>query len=140
MATLCSGTLSTCSSGRPNANNTWPFLIRSNCTNAKVEFDADAEVFHGDVINTRDMITFQCESVEELKTAFHDSVDDYLTWCEERGEQPEKPFSGQFMARVSPDLQRRALALEASRRHTSLNKLVEAKLAQDPESESPRTA
>ena len=103
---------------------------------AKVEFDADAEVLHGDVINTRDMITLQGESVEELKTAFHDSVSDYPTWCEERGEQPEKPFSGQFMARVSPDLHRE----EASRRHTSLNKLVEAKLAQDPESVSPRTA
>ena len=63
---------------------------------AKVEFDDEAEVFHGEVINLRDVITFEGESVAELKQAFHDSVEDYLAFCAERGEEPEKPFSGKF--------------------------------------------
>ena len=61
----------------------------------KVEFDDEAGIFQGDVINTRDVITFQGESVSELQQAFRDSIDDYLEFCQERGESPEKPFSGQ---------------------------------------------
>jgi len=63
---------------------------------AKVEFDDDATIFQGQVINLRDLITFEGETVNELKEAFHDSVDDYLTFCAERGEEPEKPYSLEF--------------------------------------------
>ena len=72
----------------------------------KVEFDDEAGIFHGEVINTRDVITFQGVSVRELKKAFQDSVDDYLAFCAERGESPDKPFSGQFVTRVPPELHR----------------------------------
>ena len=59
-----------------------------------VEFDDEAGLFHGEVVNTRDVITFQGATVDELRTAMQDSVDDYLDWCAERGKEPEKPFSG----------------------------------------------
>lgn len=72
----------------------------------KVEFDDEAEIFHGEIINTRDVITFQGQSVSELTKAFHDSIDDYLAFCRERGESPDKPFSGQFVTRISPELHR----------------------------------
>jgi predicted HicB family RNase H-like nuclease len=72
----------------------------------KIEFDDEALIFHGEVINTRDVITFQGESVSELTQAFHESVDDYLAFCKERGEVPDKPFSGQFVTRISPELHR----------------------------------
>lgn len=68
----------------------------------RVEFDNDAELFHGEVINLKDVITFQGESVTELRQAFQDSVDDYLDFCAERGEKPEKPYSGKFVLRVNP--------------------------------------
>ena len=71
-----------------------------------VKFDADASIFHGEVINTRDVITFQGRSVDELIAAFHGSVDDYLAFCAERAEEPDKPFSGQFMTRITPELHR----------------------------------
>ena len=58
------------------------------------------------MINTRDVITFQGDSVTELKKAFPESVDDYLAFCEERGAAPDKPFSGQFVTRIPPDLHR----------------------------------
>ncbi len=72
----------------------------------KVEFDDEAAIFHGEVVNTRDVITFQGESVSGLTQAFHDSVDDYLAFCKERGEAPDKPFSGQFVTRIPPELHR----------------------------------
>ncbi len=72
----------------------------------KVEFDDEARIFHGEVIDTRDVITFQERSVDELKTAFQDSIDDYLAFCKQRGEEPNKPFSGQFVTRIPPELHR----------------------------------
>ena len=89
----------------------------------KVEFDDEAGIFHGEVINTRDVITFQGESVAELKQAFQDSVDDYLAFCKERGEEPDKPFSGQFVTRIPPELHRQ-VNLAASLSGKSLNAWV----------------
>src|SRR5262245_32831714 len=89
----------------------------------KVEYDDDASLFHGDVINTRDVITFQGKSVAELKKAFRESVDEYLDFCASRGEEPDKPFSGQFVTRLSPDLHRRA-SLAAALAGQSLNAWV----------------
>lgn len=92
-----------------------------------VEFDGEAGLFHGEVINTRDVITFQGKSVQELKQAFRDSVDDYLAFCQERGEEPDKPFSGQFMTRIPPDLHRQ-VNLAASLSGKSLNAWVSEQL------------
>lgn len=58
---------------------------------AVIEFDDEAEMFHGEVINLRDVITFQGTSVAELKDALKGSVEDYLAFCKERGEEPERP-------------------------------------------------
>ena len=72
----------------------------------KVEFDDEAGIFHGEIVNTRDVITFQGQSVAELTRAFRESVDDYLEFCKQRVEVPEKPFSGQFVTRIPPELHR----------------------------------
>ena len=54
----------------------------------QVEFDPEAGVFHGEVLGTRDVITFQGTSVAEIERAVRDSVDDYLEFCAERGGEP----------------------------------------------------
>jgi predicted HicB family RNase H-like nuclease len=88
-----------------------------------VEFDDEAGIFHGEVINLRDVITFQGESVQELRQAFQDSVEDYLEFCAERNEEPEKPFSGTFTLRIPPELHR-DIALRAKLADKSLNSWV----------------
>ena len=55
-----------------------------------VVYDDDAKIFHGELVGLRDVITFQGKSVADLEKAFMDSVDDYVAWCKERGEVPEK--------------------------------------------------
>jgi predicted HicB family RNase H-like nuclease len=94
-----------------------------NSYEAVVEFDEDAELFHGEVINLRDVITFQGQSVAELKDAFAASVQDYLAFCTARGEEAEKPFTGQFVVRTPPELHR-AVSSAAKRAGVSLNKWV----------------
>ena len=90
---------------------------------AVIEFDEEAKLFHGEVINTNDMITFQGTSVEELEQSFHDSVDDYLAWCEKLGQEPEKPLSGKFVIRIDPELHRQ-LSIKAKVNKKSINSLV----------------
>ncbi|MBB5752122.1 type II toxin-antitoxin system HicB family antitoxin [Prosthecomicrobium pneumaticum] len=94
---------------------------------AVVGYDEEAELFHGEVMNLRDVITFQGRSVAELKQAFGDSVDDYLAFCAQRGEEPERPFSGQFVVRAEPE-QHRAFVSAAKRAGLSLNRWVTATL------------
>lgn len=76
---------------------------------SRVEFDDEANIFHGEVINIRDVVTFQGQSVDELHRAFADSVEDYLAFCAERGEEPDQPFSGRFTICLSPEQHRKVI-------------------------------
>jgi predicted HicB family RNase H-like nuclease len=93
-----------------------------------ITFDEDAEIFHGEVINTRDVITFEGRSVTELKRAFKESVEDYLQFCAKKGQRPEKPFSGNLVIRIDPELHRK-LAIQAKKKRKSLNAYIEERLA-----------
>ena len=89
----------------------------------KVDFDGDGRIFHGEVVGIRDVVTFQGKSVAEIERAFRESADDYLAFCKERGEEPDRPCSGKFVARIDPALHRRVSVL-ASAAGKSLNALV----------------
>lgn len=96
---------------------------------ARTEFDEEANIFHGEVVNTRDVITFQGKSVDELWQAFRDSVEDYLAFCAERGEKPEPPFSGRFTVRLSPE-QHRQVILAAEKVGESVDRWAAEALTQ----------
>jgi predicted HicB family RNase H-like nuclease len=96
---------------------------------ATVEFDDQADIFHGEVVNIRDVVTFQGRTVPQLRKAFRDSVEDYLAFCHERGEAPEKPYSGKFVVRISPALHR-AVSIAAARKGKSLNAWVAERLGE----------
>ena len=55
------------------------------------EYDHDAHIFHGDVLLTKDVATFQGRTVDELQQAFIDSIEDYLAFCHEHGKEPNNP-------------------------------------------------
>jgi predicted HicB family RNase H-like nuclease len=95
-----------------------------------VEYDAQAKIFHGDIINTRDIITFQGTTVKDIERAFKNSIEDYISWCKEDGVEPEKPYSGKFNVRLPPELHRQ-IAILAKRRRVSLNSFVEKALTDE---------
>jgi predicted HicB family RNase H-like nuclease len=92
-------------------------------TNGTLVFDEDTSLFSGQVQGLRDVITFSGKSSSELKRAFRESIDDYLAFCKERGELPERPMSGQFLVRTTPEVHRR-LFESASRVGLSFNRFV----------------
>ena len=89
----------------------------------KVDFDNEADIFHGEVIGLRDVITFEGRTVDEVREAFRESIDDYLTFCAKRKEEPEKPFTGKFVLRLTPDLHRKVY-IAAKKSGSSLNSWI----------------
>jgi predicted HicB family RNase H-like nuclease len=90
---------------------------------ASVELDAAEGVFNGRVTGLRDVIHFQGTSVAELQHAFVEAIDDYVDWCEELGQEPEKPYSGKLLLRLGSDLHR-AVARQAARLGCTQNQFV----------------
>lgn len=90
----------------------------------KVEYDDENRIFSGSIINVRTVITFQGSTVDEIEQEFKASVDDYIEWCKEDGIEPEKPYSGRFNVRFTPELHRQA-AVGAKMLGISLNNFVE---------------
>lgn len=105
------------------------------------DYDDNAEVFFGTVVNANTIMSFRGASVEELKASFRDLVDSYLEDCAAEGVEAEKPFSGKITVRISPLLHRR-VAIKAATRKESMNQYLEELLERDTadleEGEGPR--
>lgn len=69
------------------------------------------------------LISYEGESVEEIRQDFEGAVDDYLISCEERGIVPAKPYSGKLNLRMSSDLHA-AIAMAASSAGTTINDFI----------------
>lgn len=84
----------------------------------KVEHDKKGNIYTGEVIGLRDVITFQGKTTKELESSFRDSIDFYLEMCQRDNIQPERPDSGCFNIR---------LELESAK----LDHLIEQQLAEE---------
>ena len=85
-----------------------------------VEFDSRDEQLHGRLIGISDIISYEGQSVAELKKDFRAAVDDYLDTCREMDREPEKPFSGRLMVRMPRELHA-AVSMKAKEHGESLN-------------------
>mgnify|MGYP001194371286 FL=1 len=94
------------------------------------DYDDNAEVFFGAVVNATIILSFRGSSVEDLKASFRDVVDTYLDDCEREGQDPEKPFSGKITLRVSPLLHKR-LALKAAAQREAMKQYMEDLIERD---------
>ena len=98
-------------------------IIKYNEYYAVVHFSAEDEVFYGKILGINDLITFEGQSVKELKKSFKEAIDDYLETCKELDKVPEKTYKGSFNVRVSPGLHRE-VALAALQKNVTLNDFV----------------
>ena len=94
-----------------------------------VDFSEEDNCLFGKVVGIRSLISYEGESVAELKKDFQESVDEYLALCEEEGIEPEKPYKGTFNVRVSPEIHR-AAAMRATEMGITLNSFVSEALKQ----------
>lgn len=95
---------------------------------ARIEYDDDDLIFKGRIAGIRDGVGFHADTVEGLRDAFHEAVEDYLETCAEIGKEPRRSYSGQVMFRVSPEVHRKA-AIAAELSGKSLNQWAEEVLS-----------
>lgn len=88
-----------------------------------VEYSEDDDCLFGKILGIRGLISYEGQTVQELRKYFHESVDEYLEDCKNEGRQPEKPFKGGFNIRIGIELHRKAFVY-AQEHDTSLNNLV----------------
>ncbi len=96
---------------------------------AQIEFDAEDNIFRGEVINTRDVIGFSGRSVEELQAAFRQAVERYLEWCRNRELPANDLYTGRVAVRISRDVHR-SLAVAAQREGKPLNTWIAERLSE----------
>ncbi len=94
---------------------------------AHIDYDPEIDSFFGEVVNTRDTITFYGRSVPELKKEFGRSIEAHVEFCKRQGIDPGKPYSGRIPLRIPADLHRR-LDANAALHGMSLNAYVKRML------------
>lgn len=90
---------------------------------ATITYDADDELFVGEVFGIADSLNFHGSSIEELKRTFAQSIDNYLDLCKQVGKEPEKEFKGSFNVRIPSELHKKISILAAQQKIT-LNQYV----------------
>lgn len=88
-----------------------------------VEFSADDNTLYGKIIGINDLVTYEAESVNELKTSFKEAVEDYLETCKELKKEPNKFYKGIFNVRTSSRVHA-YLAILAEKKQMKLNEVV----------------
>lgn len=56
----------------------------------KIEYSAEDKVIYGKIMGIHSLISFESKSATDIENEFHNAVDDYLSYCEEEGIEPEK--------------------------------------------------
>ena len=92
-----------------------------------VEFSAKDNVLFGKVLGVNGLVSYEGESIPELRTDFENAVDDYIASCEDMGFEPQRSYKGSFNVRISPQLHK-SLVLFATTHNTTLNATVERAL------------
>lgn len=88
-----------------------------------VEYSSEDDCLYGKVLGVKGLMSYEGQSIKELKEDFHHAVDEYLDLCKQKGKTPQKSFKGSFNVRVTPELHRMA-AIKADEKNVSLNTFV----------------
>jgi predicted HicB family RNase H-like nuclease len=93
-----------------------------------VAYSEEDTCLFGRIAGIRDIISYEGESVAEIRTTFEEAVDDYLEHCAATGKEPNKPYSGKFVLRLDPAIHAR-IAAKALMHGKSLNQYAADVLA-----------
>jgi len=94
---------------------------RNYCGSVEVSFED--KCLYGKILFITDLITYESDNVDGLETAFREAVDFYLEKCARENLVADKPFSGSFNVRVTPE-KHRAASMKAASEGISLNELI----------------
>lgn len=87
---------------------------------ARIEYSDEDTCFIGHIAGIQDVVGFHGDSVSVLQEAFVEAVDDYLETCDQLNRSPQKPYSGNLMLRIPPEVHA-AVAMTAEVKGKSIN-------------------
>ena len=96
---------------------------------AKIEYDAELDVFRGEILSLNGGADFYGKNTKELRTEFKKSLKVFLEVCREKGIEPHRSYSGKFNLRIPADLHEK-LAIVAQAEGKSINTVAEEALKQ----------
>ena len=96
---------------------------------AKIEYDADLDMFRGEILGLSGGADFYGKNPRELRAEFRRSLQVFLEVCREKGMEPRRSFSGKFNLRIPPDLHEK-LAIAAQAEGKSINAIAQEALRQ----------
>lgn len=67
---------------------------------ARIDFDDRDNILVDRLLGIKDVIAFHADNVTDLRTAFEESVDDYLEACEAIDKAPEKNRDGKIVSKT----------------------------------------
>jgi len=80
-----------------------------------VEYSKEDNCLFGKVQGlSKELITYEGQTLDELRKDFEEGVDSYLEYCKEEGIVPAKPYSGKLNLRMSSELHSRVAAIVAA--------------------------
>lgn len=87
------------------------------------EISLEDNCLHGRILFIDDLISYEGQTPKELEVAFKEAVDRYIEHCSKTGKSANKPYSGSFNVRITPELHRSA-SQYARKNDMSLNEFV----------------
>ena len=97
--------------------------------NAKIEYDAELDLFRGEILGLNGGADFYGKNPKELRSEFKKSLQVFLTVCNEKGIEPRRNYSGKFNLRIPADLHEK-LAIVAQAEGKSINTVAQEALQQ----------
>ena len=94
---------------------------------AKIEYDADLDMFRGEILGLNGGADFYGRTPDELRAEFRKSLEVFLEVCREKDIEPYHNYSGRFNVRISRQLHEQ-LAIMAEAEGKSLNALAQEAL------------
>lgn len=88
-----------------------------------IEISTEDNCLHGKLLFIEDLVSYEADTIQDLKAEFIAAVDDYIETCQEIGKEAQRPFKGSFNIRISAELHKRAV-IEAYKEDISLNELT----------------
>ena len=99
-------------------------VLKYNDFIATVKYSEEDEAFIGRIEGIDSVVSFEGQSVEELKSAFKEAVESYLDFCRRKGiVETQKSYTGVFNVRINSSLHKRA-AIRAKQKGKTLNAFV----------------
>lgn len=69
-----------------------------------IEYSLEDNVLHGRVLGIKSILSYEGNTLSELKKDFESLIDEYLEDCKNNNESPEKPYKQNIVINLEPDL------------------------------------